>query len=197
MTSAKRSRAGRAVLLAFIAGLVFLSGRASVPEPVATKPTPAASAVRTPSGALRAALDYLSALRWDVLVDDRRRRGALARHALPAAVPELDAELAGPAELLRNAVTSRPVLARPVVLGYRIETFAGNRASIAVWGMALFGTPAYPPTTQWSTSTIDLVWSLDRWLVIAVRSRGGPSPQSPLSMLVRADRTFRQVRREP
>ena len=65
-------------------------------------------------------------------------------------------------------------------------------ASIAVWGFALFGSSAYRPTTQWSTSRVRLEWRGARWLITGVRSQGGPAPDFPLRELVRADRRYRE-----
>jgi hypothetical protein len=186
-----------AVLASVVVGLVI--GRASI-QPAQrphddTRRTQASAP--TARGAVRAAIAYLDALAWDVLIDDARRRRAIRARATPAAVAELDAELAAPAEALRGAVTRPPVVARSAVLGYRIPRFDDRRASIRVWGVALFGTGAYEPTTQWSTSDIGLVWSRDRWLVEGIRSHGGPSPDSPVRALARHARDFREVRHVP
>jgi hypothetical protein len=185
-----------AVLLAALLGI--LVGRASVsaadrPERAST----ASSVAPTREGAARAAIGYLDALRWDVLVDDARRRRAIAARATPDAVAQLDAELAAPAEALRGAVTRPPIVARTAVLGYRVKLLHRGRAAVRVWGMALFGTGAYAPATQWSTSDLSLVWSGQRWLVDGAQSRGGPSPESSLATLARSDRTLREVRNVP
>jgi hypothetical protein len=51
--------------------------------------------------------------------------------------------------------------------------------------------------TQWSTSRIELVWRSRRWLVAAVRSRGGPSSESSVRRLASTVRQFREVRHVP
>jgi hypothetical protein len=186
-----------AVVIAALLGLLIGRVSAAPPDRPERESRAAPTAKPTRQGAVVAALAYLDALRWDVLVDDERRRRAIERRATAEAAPQLDAELAAPAEALRAAVTRAPVVARTAVLGYRIERFAGERASVRVWGMALFGSGAYAPTTQWSTSELQLVWSAPRWLVTGIRSRGGPSPDSTIRTLARTTRALRELRHAP
>ncbi len=186
-----------AVILIAAAGLAI--GRQTA-EPHAAPAAPVKGAVAphpTKAGAVAAALDYLDALRWDVLVDDRRRRAAIAKRATSDTASEIDAELASAVEPLRGAVTVPPVVARPAVLGYRVDRYEGSKVSISVWGFVLFATGAYEPTTQWATSRIDLAWEAGRWLVESVTSHGGPSPESGVEELAAAAGRFREVRRAP
>jgi hypothetical protein len=184
------------MVLAAVLGIVV--GRASVsaadrPE----RPSRTTPVGPTGEAAVRAAIGYLDALRWDVLVDASTRRRVIAARATANAVAELDAQLAASSEALRGAVTRAPIVARIAVLGYRVKLLGSRSAEVRIWGMALFGTGAYPPATQWSTSDLRLVWSGGRWLVDGVRSRGGPSPASPLRTLARSDRSLREVRHAP
>lgn len=198
MTARHRSAtAARIAGLVTVAILGFLFGRASAAPRSNAQSDAVAETRPTRAGAVAAATQYLAALRWNVLVDDQRRLRVIERHAVPEAASQLDAELAVLAEGLRAAVTRPPVVARSTVLGYRVGSFSERRAVVAVWGMALFGTGAYQPTTQWSTSTLELTWSRDRWLVAAVTSRGGPSPGSRVGTLASAARRFREVRHVP
>lgn len=201
--SASRSRSGRRIYVPIAAMLAaallgIFVGRASVSaadnEEHASK---AATVAPTGGGAVRAAIGYLDALRWDVLVDTARRRRAIAARATPDAAAQLDAALAAPAEALRGTVSRAPVVARTAVLGYRLQLLPGGRAAVRIWGMSLFGTGSYEPSTQWSTSDLKLVWAGDQWLVDGVRSRGGPSPDSPLATLARSDRALQGVRNVP
>lgn len=189
--------AGRIAVLLTVAILGALFGRAIAAPQSNTQGDAVAEPRATRAGAVAAATQYLGALRWNVLVDDQRRLRVIERHATPEAVSQLDAELAVLAEGLRAAVTDPPVVARSTVLGYRVGSFSERRAVVTVWGMALFGTGAYEPATQWSTSTLELTWSGGRWLVAAVTSRGGPSPGSRVGTLASAARRFREVRHVP
>lgn len=179
-----------------VAGILgaLIAGSGDRPTQVVDTRSPAGPTERT---AVIAALAYLEALRWDVLIDDERRLETISSHTTEDVAEELDAELAAPAEALRAAVSEGPVVARRAVLGYRLERFNDVEASVSVWGVALFATGVYDPTTQWSTSRIDLVWSTDRWLVRDVRSEGGPSPDSRLSVLVKAARDYRELSDAP
>jgi hypothetical protein len=197
------TRFHRRLLLGAIAAMLAaalggaLVGRASVSAADDSDPSASTRLLPTRHGATRAALGYLRALRWDVLVDDARRRRAIHERATPEAAPQLDAELAEPADALRGAVSQPPVVARSAVLGYRVELPEKERASVRIWGMALFGSGTYSPTTQWSTSDIGLVWADGRWLVDDVRSVGGPSPDSGVRALARAARNLREIRCAP
>lgn len=181
-----------AVALAGI-GLVVIATRGSDARVVRThahaKDNQAAQAVA-------AALGYLDALRWDVLVDDERRRHVIDRLATPEAAPSLDAALAAPAEALR-AVADPPVVARTSPLGYRVERITNRSATVSIWGLALFATASHRASTQWSTSRLRLQLVDERWLVSDVRSFGGPAPDFPLRALAGADRRYRELRHVP
>jgi hypothetical protein len=195
--SRHRVRRGLLVgLVVLLAGSVFIGwpGAGSSPR---RSPQPASSPAPTADGAVTAALEYLAALRWDVLVDETRRKRIIDRRAAPQAAPELDAQLAAPSEALRAAVTDGPVIARTAVLGYRVDRFERRQATVSIWGMALFGSGAYRPATQWSTSRVRLVWRRSRWLIDGLKSHGGPAPDFPLRTLVRAGRRFRELRHVP
>jgi hypothetical protein len=184
-----------ALAAAAIAGTLI--GRATVSAADGVHPPRTSRAAPTRQAAALAAIGYLRALRWDVLVEDARRRRAIEERATAQGAPQLDAELAAPAEALRGAVSRPPIVARSAVLGYRVDRQDNERASVRVWGMALFGSGSYSPTTQWSTSDIALVWADGRWLVEDVRSVGGPSPGSGVRTLARASRNLREVRCAP
>jgi hypothetical protein len=185
-----------AVVVAAVIGILI--GRTSVSSadrPLRVSQSPSEAPSRR--SAAVAAIEYLEALRWDVLVDDARRRRAIETRATPEAAPQLEAELLAPAEALRSAINRPPIVARTAVLGYRVRRLDESRASVRIWGMALFGTGSYEPTTQWSTSDVALVWSGARWLVGGVESRGGPTPSTPVRALAHATRDLREVRHVP
>ena len=151
----------------------------------------------TAETAVAAAIGYLSALRWEVVVDPRARRRAIAQHATAASVARLVRQLEPAAEGLRAVTRRGPVVARTAVLGYRIRSATPTRVTVRVWGMVLFGTRTYRATTQWSTSDIVLVLEDERWLVEDVASRGGPSPDDSIRRLVTRTRGLEEVRHVP
>lgn len=184
-----------ALAMGFLAGLLVQQPAPSVPrgnsEPPPLPPTP------TKQGAVDSAVAYVMSLRWDVLVDDRRRKATIARLATPDAAPELDAELGKHLEPIRAAVATPPVVARRAVLGTSVNRFDPPEASVSLWGLAVFATGSYGPVTQWSASELALEWRGGRWRVAGVSSEGGPSPESSLNRLARADAEFEEVNRVP
>jgi hypothetical protein len=197
-TSGPRRRPRHAYWLLAVAAAgilgVLVGGGSNRPAGAPRDPAETGPSPRT---AVIAALSYLDALRWDVVIDDDRRLETISSHAAEDSAAELDAELAAPAETLRAAVSKGPVVARRAVLGYRLESFSRDRASVSVWGVALFATGVYPASSQWSTSQIDLVWSSNQWRVVDLASEGGPSPESRLSTLAAAARDFRELNDAP
>ncbi len=185
------------VAVLFVAALGIVIGRAWAAGPPARTPEPTTHTAPTARSALLAAIGYLNALRWEVLVDDAKRRELIERLATPQAAPKLDAELAPAAEALREAVSRPPVVARRAVLGYRVSHVDAKRAAVRIWGMALFGSAAYRPATQWSTSDVALDWTGERWLVDGIQSHGGPSPALPVAALARQTYGLREVRHVP
>ena len=153
--------------------------------------------LRTRDGAVAAATAFLQALPWRVLVDDERRAAVVTRFAAAGAGSALDLRVSLGIQGVRDAVAVAPVVARPVFMGYRVSGFTLNRATVAVWGMALFGSGAYEPVSQWATSTLDLVWQRGGWRVASMRNRPGPSPRWSIEELARAVRSFEEFRHVP
>jgi hypothetical protein len=152
---------------------------------------------RTRDGAVVVATSFLDALRWTVLVDDRRRMAVVRRFAAAGAGPTLDAGVSQGIADVRQAVAVTPVVVRPAFLGYRVDRFAARGASVSVWGMALFGSGAYEPVSQWATSSLDLVWERGTWKVASIRNRPGPSPRWSVSELARPVASFAEYRHVP
>lgn len=193
-----RSSIGQVGAIVAVAMVGALIGRASasVADPEHGQATSAESSATARSAAV-AAIGFLDALRWNVVINETERPRVLSNRATSRAADELDGELVAAAAGLSEAVAESPVVARTAVLGYRVLHSDGRRASVRVWGFALFGTGSYEPATQWSTSDLELVWSYDRWLVDGVESRGGPSPSSGVHALARRARGLREVRDVP
>ncbi len=201
MTRSSPSRgawlAAVAVLAALVVGLL-IGGRevARSGQHRAAGPLPSALAP-SKSAAVRTAVAYVMALRWDVLVDDQRRRAVVDKFAAADSADDLDADLAPNVQPVKAAASVAPVVARRALIGVRVDRFAPPAATVSLWGFALFATGAYGPATQWSTSRLDLNWEQGEWRVAAVTSRGGPSPESPLHALARADASFEEIRHAP
>ncbi|MGE3138915.1 MAG: hypothetical protein AB7O53_05565 [Thermoleophilia bacterium] len=67
--------------------------------------------------------------------------------------------------LLGASADRGEVVLRMTPLGYRVEAFSAERASVAVWQVTLLATPERAPIAAWSTSRAELVWSGGRWRV--------------------------------
>jgi hypothetical protein len=144
-----------------------------------------------------AATAFLDSMPWRVLISDERRRDVIRRLAVGTAQERLDGYLAQGVGDVRRVVRAAPVVARPVTIGYRVERFSGRRATVSVWGLALFGSAAYEPVSQWATSTLKLVWQRDAWKVAAIRNRSGPSPRWSIEELAAETASFRRYRHVP
>ena len=152
---------------------------------------------RTRIGAVAAATGFLDALRWTVLVDRERRLATVKRFAAVGASPSVEGQLTPGVRGVRDAVRTPPVVARPVFIGYRVRRFTPRRATVSVWGMALFGSGVYEPVTQWATSTLDLVWQDGAWKIAGMRGSPGPSPRWSIEELARDASSFDEYRHVP
>lgn len=137
---------------------------------------------RSTLGAARAAARALSSLADPTLLaDPRARRATVARIAPQNYGTEL-----GPLfdrtynyldEVLGAPARRGEVVLQMTPIGYRIEAFSGNRASVAVWQMTLLGTSKRVPIAAWSTSRTELIWMDGRWRVERFGSDSpGPVP---------------------
>jgi hypothetical protein len=167
------------------------------PEARARAQLPALQSRRSRAGAVAVATAFLDALRWTVLVDDRRRMAVVRRFAAAGAGTTVDAGVSQGIADVRQAVAATPVVVRPAFLGYRVGRFTARRASVSIWGMALFGSGAYEPVSQWATSSLDLAWQRGTWKVASIQNRPGPSPQWSISELARPVVSFEEYRHVP
>ncbi len=175
-----------AVLLVFAVGLAVgrLTSPSDGPGAITGAPPPEASAdsapspgespgpaaARTKEAAARTAARSLSSLADpQLLASPRARRAVVARISRPG----YRAELAPLFErtygyldgLLGTAADRGQVVLRMTPLGYRVEAFSAERASVAVWQVTLLASPERAPIAAWSTSRAELVWSGGRWRV--------------------------------
>lgn len=209
-------------LLGLAVALGLALGRWSAPEPptASAPPLPAASlpsapaspapalseaeAARTPEGAARAAASALRALADPELLRDVARRrqvaGAIARPGYrDELLPLFDRTYDYLADLLGRPAQEGDLVLRMTPLGYRVESFAPGRASVAVWQLTLLATPEREPIGAWSTSRAELSWVGGRWRVERFGSDvPGPAPAvtapsspTPGRLFVEAGRGFR------
>jgi hypothetical protein len=120
----------------------------------------------------------------------------LRRIAAPGAEARVRAAFGKGAEEVRRLIGETGVL-RAVPMGYRIDSFSARAASVSVWMVALAGGSKLEPTAQWRVLTLDLTWTSSGWRVTNGSGGGGPSPQTPLSLLATETATFKELQHVP
>jgi len=189
--------AGAAVL--FAVGIV-IGTRLASPEPVravterAAPPTSVAPApgrhanapsAPTRAGAVVAAARSITAFAGDVLLEPSRLRTLVGRMASSASRAQLieafdDAGAQTRAKLGASTVPRPVIVLRAVPVGYRIEHYSKEEATVAVWYVGIVGSGAtVQPQQSWRTQTVTLVWEDRGWKVSSFESSAGPTP--PLS----------------
>lgn len=81
-------------------------------------------------------------------------------------------------EQLALGTTPEPVvIVRAAPVGYRVEQFTRDAATISVWRVGIVGSGAtVEPQQSWRTETVSLVWERGAWKIAALRSSPGPTP---------------------
>ena len=149
----------------------------------APPPSPRESPLpRSAAGAVVAATTALGALGGETLLVPARLQRALGSVASSAALPDLRRAF-GPAALrareqLGAGTSPEPVvIVRAAPVGYRVERFTQDAATISVWRVGIVGSGAtVEPRQSWRTETVSLVWERGAWKIAALRSSPGPTP---------------------
>jgi len=186
-----------ALILATLA-LGLLLGRASAPSPSSTPSgrAPATdrsgarseSGVRlgfpeTPSGAAAAIAAYQQAFAQPTIL----RPGVLQARIDAVATPDYAARMLaanGPgAERLAGGPIGTGLahgvrtIYRAVPIGYKVLSFAHDRAEVETWGLTIVGNlGSVEPSAWFGTSRADLSWEGGRWRIARVESGFGPTP---------------------
>jgi hypothetical protein len=141
--------------------------------------------MRTRASAVQAAVRSITAFDGDVLLEPARLRAVVARIAsrashlqLLAAFSEASAQTR--AKLGADTVPTPVIVLRSVPIGYRVERFSPDEATISVWYVGIVGSGAtVQPQQSWRTQLVELVWEAGSWKVSSFASAQGPTP--PLS----------------
>lgn len=166
----------------------FAGDATSVPdtktEPAPRRPTPARKN-RTRAGAVAAASRSVTAFDGDVLLDRVRLRAVVARITSVASRAQL-IEAFSQASAQTRAMLGVDTIPRPVIVlrsvpvGYRVERFSTDEATVAVWYVGIVGSGAtIEPQQSWRTQVVLLVWEAGGWKVRSFEASAGPTP--PLS----------------
>jgi hypothetical protein len=143
---------------------------------------------RSEQGAVAAAANYAKVLSSEVILDRRSRRAALAALAAPETLARQQRALdLGVAELAKGLGTSGAspaagtVLLRAVPVGWRLEEYRGDRATVAIWVTSVLGSlngpgGGVPVQEGWGTTTVQLRWVRGDWKQLRSTNVPGPTP---------------------
>ena len=164
---------------------------------------------RTKDGAVAAATNYYLVLSSPLILDDAKRREAIATLAAPQAAAALKRQYDQAAPRLRRMLAveeGAQVLLRSVPIGFRVDRFDDSTAEVTIWAAGLVGSSAQaggtgaPVRENWGVSTITLAWVEGDWKQVRLREQrplvplaGGQAP-SPAEELVTQARTFQEYR---
>jgi hypothetical protein len=142
----------------------------------------------SPEGAASAAANYLGALAGPQLLDPPAYDALLRRMTTTEGYAELkrQADAGRPQALQTLGVGTSPapqLIVRSAPLGYRIDTYSPDEATVSIWSVGLVGSSTTrPPDASWSTTTITLDWSGD-WRMSGYRTTSGPVPPDSASQV--------------
>jgi len=137
---------------------------------------------RTSRGAAAAAAACVSALDGTALLDRVRLRALVAslasvrtRARLTAAYER--AALDARSRLGLDSVPAPIVFVRAIPVGYRVDEFNKQAATVSVWRLGIVGSGAtVQPQQSWRTVIVSLVWERAGWKVAGFASEPGPTP---------------------
>jgi hypothetical protein len=143
---------------------------------------------RSEQGAVAAAANYAKVLSSELILDKASRRAAVAALAAPETVARqqraLDLAVAQLAKGLGTSGASPAdgtVLLRAVPVGWRLEEYSGNRATVAIWVTSVLGSlngpsGGVPVQEGWGTTTVQLRWARGDWKQLQSTNVPGPTP---------------------
>jgi hypothetical protein len=198
-------RAVVVVAIVALVGIWLLLGRAIAPSPTqAVDAAPAASASpesptppATPETAVAAATRIIYSFDLPTVLDERLFRAAVRRASAPGHRREVGLLFGQGIDAVRAIFADQPRVARAAPIGYRLLSFRKRAASVAIWNVAVGGSPQVTPTAQWRTITIDLTYTAEGWKATGGGATAGPSPETPIRQLAARARGFKEYRYAP
>jgi hypothetical protein len=139
-------------------------------------------------GAVAAAANYAKALSSELILDRRSRRVALAALAAPQTLARqqraLDQAVSSLAKGLGVSGASPAdgtVLLRAVPVGWRLEEYTRDRATVALWVTSVAGSlngpsGGVPVQEGWGTTTVRLRWTDGDWKQLESTTVPGRAP---------------------
>jgi hypothetical protein len=143
-------------------------------------------------GAVAAAANYTRVLSSELILDKASRHKAIDTLAAPEARARLQQTLDQAVSLLRKGLGMTPaddgteVLLRATPVGWRVEEYSGDAATVAVWMTSVGGSVSgaqgpVPIREAWGTTTVKLRWVDGDWKQVEYTSRDGPVPIADVS----------------
>jgi hypothetical protein len=190
------------LLAAFGIGLAV--GRMLVPIPSTGRnvsgrsvKSPPAPAPATRAGAVTSASAILYSFDLPTVLDPSRFEAAVGRVAAPGSEDRVRRLFGRGIEDVRAMFADRPRVSRATPVGYRLLSYEGTRASVAIWNVAIGGSSLMTPVAQWRTITLDLRLTHRGWKATGGRSLPGPSPAATTSELASRAKAFNTFRHAP
>lgn len=188
---------GVCVVVIVVALLVAAGSALSGPDSPEPSPPQIAQLQPSRSSAVQTAVDALYELTIPALTDRARFRTAVVRLAAPGAVEHVEAVF-GAADPQAVADYSRAgAVVRGAPLGYRIDRYTADSASVAIWSVAIAAASSDQAESQWRTLVVDLAWTPAGWRVTNGAGVDGPAPSTPTRELAAEAAGFRSFRHEP
>jgi len=197
-----RRRASRAGLAVIAIATISVGGvpvsRLGAPQtPPAVERDASREPERSRTTAVVAAVDALYALTIPAFTDRRRFEAAARRLAAARTIDRVRSAFGEVDPDVVAAFADRRSVLRGAPLGYRIDTYDGARASVAIWSVAIAAAPNEPPQSQWRTLVVDLEWTPAGWRVTNGVGIDGPAPDTPQRELAAQAASFRSLRHVP
>jgi hypothetical protein len=139
-------------------------------------------------GAVAAAANYTRVLSSTRILGRSKRRAAIEALAAPEAVGRLQrafdqavASLSKGLGVTAGNAQDGSVLLRAVPVGWRLEQYTGDRATVSIWATSILGrlggSPEGVPVREaWGTTTVELRWADGDWKQVKTTTTDGPLP---------------------
>jgi hypothetical protein len=140
------------------------------------------------AGAVAAAANYAKVLSSELILDKASRRKAIDTLAAPEARARQQrafdravASLAKGLGVKDGGAADGTVLLRAVPVGWRLEAYTDDRATVAIWVTSVAGSLGGPPggvpvQEGWGTTTVELRWVGGDWKQLESTTKEGPAP---------------------
>lgn len=135
---------------------------------------------RSRAGAIAAATNYVGVQTSTLMLDEGRRRRAVAALAAPSAVDGLQASAAGNATAMAAALKTSGatgVILRAIPVGARADRYNDDAATVSIWLTSIGGsTNGVPVRQSWGVTTVTLQWAEGDWKQVSASTTRGPVP---------------------